>query len=156
VICGVDPGLSGAIAYIGEHGVTVYDMPTRCVRVSGQERRRIDMAQLATIFELHEGDVSLTVIEEVHSQPHDGHVGAFSFGKAAGCVELGAHFTGGRIELVAPSVWKTQLGLAGQDKNASRALAIKLFPSFAQLFARVKDDGRAEATLLAFYGSKLK
>lgn len=155
-ICGIDPGLSGAIAYLSDT-VKVYDMPvTPHTMGNGTVRRRIDMQTLASIFELHEGSVSLTVIEEVGAMPKDGPVQAFSFGKSAGAVEMGAVFSGGKRVTVRPSVWKMALGLGGEDKNASRRLAIKLFPAYAPLFARVKDDGRAEAALLAYYGSKLQ
>jgi hypothetical protein len=153
----IDPGLSGAIAYIGKDGITVYDMPTTTHTMgNGAVRRRIDFHTLATIFEIHEGDVSLTVIEEVGAMPHDGPIQAFSFGKSAGAIEMGATFAGGRRVLVRPGVWKTTLGLAGEDKNASRALASKLFPAYAHLWPLKKHDGRAEAVLLAFYGSKLQ
>jgi hypothetical protein len=42
-----------------------------------------------------------------------------------------------------------------ENKDASRQKASMLFPKFAHLWARKKDDGRAEAVLLAHYGSKL-
>lgn len=88
--------------------------------------------------------------------PKDGPVQAFSFGKSAGAIEMGAVFSGGKRVLVRPSIWKTQLGLTGQDKSASRNLAARLFPAYSEFFKRVKDDGRAEAVLLAYYGSRLQ
>jgi hypothetical protein len=39
-----------------------------------------------------------------------------------------------------------------QRKTASRERAQLLLPNYADLFARVKDDGRAEAALLALWG----
>jgi crossover junction endodeoxyribonuclease RuvC len=42
----------------------------------------------------------------------------------------------------------------GADKTASRRLACQKWPAFSHLWARVKDDGRAEAALLAYFGSK--
>jgi crossover junction endodeoxyribonuclease RuvC len=38
------------------------------------------------------------------------------------------------------------------SKDAARAEAIRRWPGQAQLFARVKDDGRAEAALIAIAG----
>jgi hypothetical protein len=38
------------------------------------------------------------------------------------------------------------------DKNASRALASQFFPDCSDQWKRVKDDGRAEAALIAHYG----
>ncbi len=42
------------------------------------------------------------------------------------------------------------------DKDASRAMACRLFPRHSALFARKKDDGRSEAALLAMYGARLE
>jgi crossover junction endodeoxyribonuclease RuvC len=42
----------------------------------------------------------------------------------------------------------------GKDgaKDRSRALAISKWPAHAQLFARVRDDGRSDAALIALAG----
>jgi crossover junction endodeoxyribonuclease RuvC len=40
------------------------------------------------------------------------------------------------------------------DKGESRRRATQLFPDYADQWTRVKDDGRAEAALLAFYLAK--
>jgi hypothetical protein len=37
------------------------------------------------------------------------------------------------------------------DKGESRALAMRLWPDHGDRFARVKDDGRAEAALIAWW-----
>jgi hypothetical protein len=41
-------------------------------------------------------------------------------------------------------------------KDAARKRACQLFPQVAGLFSRVKDDGRAEAALLAYYAHHMK
>ena len=51
-------------------------------------------------------------------------------------------------ELVRPAVWKKAARI-GKDKGSARKAAQERFPDAADLFARVKDDGRAEAALLA-------
>ena len=38
------------------------------------------------------------------------------------------------------------------DKGACRLMAQRMWPALSDLFARVRDDGRAEAALLGFYG----
>jgi crossover junction endodeoxyribonuclease RuvC len=56
-----------------------------------------------------------------------------------------------------PPSWKRLVGLPpGRDgaKDAARAEAIRRWPEKAGLFARVKDDGRAEAALIAVAGMK--
>ena len=53
-------------------------------------------------------------------------------------------------ESIAPSAWKAQMGIPkGATKDVSRARALALFPALAEQLARKKDDGRAEALLLA-------
>jgi hypothetical protein len=49
--------------------------------------------------------------------------------------------------------WKKANGLVKKPKSASRGLAMELWPDAAPLFKRVKDDGRAEACLIARAGS---
>ena len=54
---------------------------------------------------------------------------------------------------VTPQVWMKAVGRQkGKNKDASRARACQLFPSYAHYFERKKDDGRADAALLCYYG----
>jgi crossover junction endodeoxyribonuclease RuvC len=55
---------------------------------------------------------------------------------------------------VSPAVWKRHFKLSA-DKEASRALALRLFPATAEHFSRKKDHGRAEAALIARSGSEV-
>jgi crossover junction endodeoxyribonuclease RuvC len=57
--------------------------------------------------------------------------------------------------MIAPACWKRAVGIPpGKDgaKDAARSEAIRRFPASAALFARVKDDGRAESVLIAVAG----
>jgi crossover junction endodeoxyribonuclease RuvC len=54
------------------------------------------------------------------------------------------------LHLVTPAKWKRYFGLDA-DKEKSRALALRLWPSRSDLFTRKRDHGRAEAALLARY-----
>jgi crossover junction endodeoxyribonuclease RuvC len=75
---------------------------------------------------------------------------SFNFGDGFG--QLKAVFRALRLEpvLVEARSWKNYYGLPN-DKEASRALAVKRFPSAATQLARKKDNGRAEALLIALY-----
>ncbi len=152
---GVDPGLSGAVAFYDLEKaavVAVHDMPLH--EVSG--KRHIDLYQLAAIIDGHAKDIEFAVIEEVGVMTgKEGVVGMFRFGQAAGCVQgiVAAYMI--PMFLVKPSVWKSAMGLT-RDKDHSRQKASQLFPSSAHLWARKKDDGRAEALLLAVFGSKVR
>lgn len=160
---GIDPGLSGAIAVIGpEPGqLRVEDLPTL---VSGS-RSRLNVARfLATLDRLSRLQPAAirvpAYLEQVTAMPRQGVGSAFNFGRTYG--EIRGALIAMRFELhdVTPQTWKFALGLRAEPgadtkarKAASRARAIELFPEAAHLFARAKDDGRAEAALIAFYGA---
>ena len=57
-----------------------------------------------------------------------------------------------RHAALAPACWKRAVGLSMASKDAARSEALRRWPSHAALFARVKDDGRAEAALIALAG----
>lgn len=139
---GVDPGISGAIALIDDRGVLVdvYDMPVVAGQVS---------PQLLGTLECWDGDqFGTVVIEAVHAMPGQGVSSMHKFGRAVGIVE--GVLWRRPVEYVTPAVWKKALGL-GKDKELSRRRAIELWPGHADKFARAKDDGRAEAALIALW-----
>lgn len=156
---GVDPGLDGAIALFDldhpEHS-SVFSMPT----MTRNKHRVIDPSALASsVHCLISGKADheiLGVIENVHSRPRQ--AGAFNFGLSTGIVHgILAAFNIDFV-LVAPTAWKPALGLSlrpnetpAENKTRSRILAAKTFPHLAEAFSRVKDDGRAEALLIATY-----
>jgi len=151
VIIGIDPGLSGALAFLGDKGLIVIDMPT----LKAGSKRAIDEVELARIIDAAYklGDIEFAVLEQVATRPGEGAVGAFTFGRGYGLLRgiLRAHY----IPIIdcTPARWKRDLGIkAGAGKDASRALAKERFQRDAELFNRVKDDGRADASLLAYWG----
>ncbi len=80
--------------------------------------------------------------------PKQGVASTFAFGKAYGVI-LGVTATiGYRTVHVRPNIWKKTMGL-NADKGRSRRMACDRWPLTADVFARVRDDGRAEAALLA-------
>lgn len=141
---GVDPGVTGAIALVAEDGqlVDAFDMPTVANQVSAQ--------LLATIECWGTDQFGTVVIEDVHSMPKQGVTSSFNFGRSKGVVEGVFAGAGRPLEYVSPARWKKALGLT-KDKGASRRRAIELWPNHADKFARVKDDGRAEAALIALW-----
>jgi len=77
----------------------------------------------------------------------------FRFGQGYGAIQMA--LAGHKIptRLVTPAKWKSHFGLS-RDKGVSRGLAMQRFPEQSQMFSRVKDDGRAEAALIALYGQE--
>lgn len=150
---GVDPGLTGAIAVLDPTGalVEVIDMPA----ADGHVFAAALAAQLQSILSEPRsvGDGVTAWVEDVHSMPGQGVASTFKFGRSVGVVVgvLGALAV--PVRWVSPAQWKRASGL-GKDKGASRRRAQELWPDHASLFARVRDDGRAEAALIAMYGRK--
>lgn len=145
-VMGIDPGLSGAIAFIFEsdpHRIAVEDMPV----VDGNVSAPI-LAQTIRKFA-----PSYAVIEHVNAMPKQGVSSTFNFGKAFGQV-IGV---GGALNIplhfVTATKWKRRFHLSA-DKEEARAMALRLFPACATSFARKKDHGRAEAALIAKYGAE--
>lgn len=75
----------------------------------------------------------------------------FRFGQQVGAIEMAAAAHGHELRYVTPSTWKAHFGLSA-DKGVARGYAMKRFPALADQLSRVKDDGRAEALLIALYG----
>lgn len=150
---GIDPGLSGALAIVEPVPavVQVFDMPT--LEING--RNRLDMhALLALLREwnmLH--DIKGVLVEDVGAMP--GQAFMFPFGFACGAAQMAVTAVQLPLRLVTPQKWKKHYGLRGgkENKDQSRLLASRLFPAHAAKWARKKDDGRAEAVLLANYGA---
>jgi crossover junction endodeoxyribonuclease RuvC len=104
----------------------------------------------------YSGPAGHGVVENVNGMGRQ--AGAGNFGKTIGACEMAVVAAGCELVRVTPQTWKFGVGLTANPdadtkarKNASRARAIELFPDYAHLFARVKDDGRAEAALMAWW-----
>ena len=155
-ILGIDPGMGGALAIYSTGFTGVYDIPKSI-------NSGIDAQALASLVErIHLTYPGITaVVERVSSMPRQ--AGAFAFGLSTGIIHgcLASH--GIPFELVSPSVWKPKMGLArypdetyAQNKTRARMLAMQLFPGLVSRLKRVRDDGRAEALLMAVYWSARK
>ena len=143
MILGIDPGISGALAWVSDDGhlLSAMDMPT--LEVNG--KAKVNPHILAS--ELNFRKPKIVVIEEVGAMPGQGVTSMFNFGYSAGillgiCAGLGIPTVFYR-----PAVWKRQAGVP-TDKGAARQMAQRLWPG-SRAFDRVKDHGRAEAALLA-------
>ncbi len=143
-VLGIDPGLTGALAWVSREGhlIEINDMPIAAMR----QRKKIVPALLADMMQLRE--IDFVVIEQVGPHRGEGVGGAFSFGYGAGLLEGVATALGLPVHFYSPATWKRRAGVPG-DKGAARAMACRYWPGASGLFARVKDDGRAEAALLA-------
>ncbi len=150
---GIDPGLSGAIAIISPESLKIFDMPTMTVERNGKAKRQVSASELAEMLYLYSGRDCHVYVEKVSAMAGQGVTSVFSFGRSFGMIEgiLAAFKL--PVTYVAPATWVKAIG-RGQGKDASRARAMELFPSDQDQFKRVKDDGRADAALIAYWGSR--
>lgn len=151
-IIGIDPGLSGAVAVLtGSDSLIVIDMPTMTVERNGKSKRQVSASELAAIFANFNSDDTHVFVEKVSAMAGQGVTSVFSFGRSFGMIEgiLAAFRL--PVTYVAPATWVKAVG-RGQGKDASRARAMELFPNNQADFKRVKDDGRSDSALIAYWG----
>ena len=141
-ILGIYPGLSGAMALVGDGHLAVEDMPF----VGSNKNRVVDMLRMADIIKHWSPDHA--VIEKVHAMPGQGVSSTFRFGQTLGRTEAVIALAEIPLTYVQPTKWKKFFRL-GRDKEDSRRLAIELYPHIADRLHRKKDEGRAEALLIA-------
>lgn len=148
IIIGIDPGISGAIAMLIDNELMIVsDMPV----LKPGKKTIIDARELASLLDSdYDGNPVHVVIENVASRPNQGVSSMFSLGHSAGMIEGVVAALGYPYSMIAPAKWKRKAGLLGKDKEASRALAKRLYPD-ADLRYK-KHHGRAEAILIARYG----
>lgn len=152
VILGIDPGLSGALAFLDTETniVAVEDMPTVTVIRNKKEKREVSPQLIAAaIIKRH---VDAAYLERVNAMTGQGVSSVFSFGRSAGVIEGILAAFDIPTTLVLPLTWQRAMDVRG-GKDASRERAMQLFPASAELFQRKKDDGRADAALIAKHGS---
>lgn len=130
----------------------IEDMP---LAKSTTGRDELDLRRLGEILlPVTHANRRIGVLERVSAMPRDGVAGAFSFGQGYGALRMALVGHGYEDRLVTPVTWKKHFRLS-RDKGVSRSYACSRFPGYAQYFSRVKDDGRAEAALIALYGAEV-
>lgn len=156
-IIGIDPGLKGAIAILDGDDLRVYDMPVLEYTLgSGKTRTELNLGRLASYIRSTEG---IAYMEAINGRSQGRGFTEFRFGEAYGMSKAALVLTGTPYNLVSPQKWKSYFGLkktkgmtGPEFKTLSRELAMQKFPAKANRFKRKKDDGRAEAALIALYG----
>jgi crossover junction endodeoxyribonuclease RuvC len=143
MIVGIDPGISGALAWVSDEGflLSAMDMPT--LEVNG--KMKVNPHILASDLSFRKPKIA--VIEDVGAMPGQGVSSMFNFGYSAGILAGVCAGLGIPTVFYRPAVWKRQAGVPA-DKGAARQMAQRLWPG-SRAFDRVKDHGRAEAALLA-------
>ena len=138
-IIGVDPGVKGAIAIydVADRNVTCFDMPDTTT----------GLHDLVSFFP----PVAGAMIEKPFYPKVIGVRNVARIAESYGKILSAFAWCGIPVREVRPADWKASLNLSSH-KAASREMAGRFFPDDAHQWAQVKDDGRAEAALLAWFG----
>lgn len=144
VFAGIDPGATGAMALIAPDGtfVSVQDYP-------GDECLLADMVRSVRL----EYRIVGAVIEIQQAMPKQGVSSTFALGVNYGSWLMALAAFDIPFAALRPNEWKRHLGYPAGDyarsKEHSLLLARRRWPEAADYLKRKKDNGRAEALLLA-------
>ena len=141
IYCGIDPGFSGAWGMIDHHGE--YWSCGDMIHNGNHLLSRDIIAEMKQAIDRQ--DVEF-ILEAVHAMPKQGVSSTFKFGMSFGSAITIIERFSKVVHMVTPQQWKKDMKLSS-DKAESLAMARDLWP-LAPLH-RVKDNGRAEALLLA-------
>lgn len=145
---GIDPGLSGGLAFIDEYGPAhVAKMPV----ITNAGKKVIDSGAVRDLVEklcgIHQ---PVAVIEKVHAMPGQGVTSMFSFGYGYGLLAGILSAMRVPVEHVRPQAWQSVV-LGGIDKSLGKKRSVvwakDRFPMLGEL-----SDGQADALAMAYYG----
>jgi len=144
-ILGVDIGMNGALSFYDGAELLCYDMPVFKV-AKGNE---LDILRISDIIRTN--SPTEAYIEKALLMPTNGKTAYQKLGEAEGAFKgvlcaLKIPYT-----IVHPVTWKKAMGCT-KDKDEARMRASQLLPAHAHNWTLKKEDGKAEASLIALYG----
>lgn len=142
IALGIDPGKTGGLAVVdGLQAIEWAPMPAT-------ERETWDLVREYASL------ASFALIEAVTSRPGQGVVSMFTFGRGYGGLRMALVAAGVPWDAVTPQRWQGALSCRTKGrKEVTRAKAQQLFP---EIQLRAKDDGIADALLIAHYASAVR
>lgn len=152
MILAIDPGAKGALAFfdVDKGNLVIVDMPT--VEVKRGNKAKVEISPQLLGAEIKSRLPRIAVLERVGSMPGQGVSSMFQFGRGVGMLEGVLAALQIPVTYITPQAWQKAVGVRG-GKDAGRARAAELFPAYADLFKRAKDDGRADAALMAWWAA---
>lgn len=169
LILSVDPGLSGALAFLGDDWAKVFDLPTAPMEGAGTIRRRVHGPGLQQLLlaNIPEGESDVHFVIEALStggQVSSAQANGSQY-RTRGTIECLAECLGLDVHEVYARTWKAFFGLVGKKAGAgdgeseqakARRIATSLYPDLEQDLRRVLDHNRAESILVGhFYRKKM-
>jgi crossover junction endodeoxyribonuclease RuvC len=136
----------------GGDRLVVRDIPVHALTRGGKAKREVDVQALVDTVSVWSERRPTVIIENSTPMPGQGSASTFSFGKTFGLIYGVCAANKLVIVKVAAAKWKRDLAVP-KDKDGARARASVLLPKHSANWPLKKHDGRAEAALLALYGS---
>lgn len=151
MICGIDPGLKGGIAFLDRGIVLANRTPILKTKVKKKAKTYLDVGSIVAL--LLQNKPSHIYIEKQQAMPRQGVASTFMTGFGYG-IYLGIFITLGiKYTEVSPSKWKKDLHVTS-DKDQARERATQIFPNAAEMWSLKCEDGVAEAAMIAYWGAK--
>lgn len=156
LVLGIDPGSSGALAFYdpASGDLRIEDMPSVSVKRGSGSKSEPAPSVLCSILSIEAPD--MVWLEKVGARPGEAAGASFSFGRSVGVIEGVIAAMAYPLSHVAPADWQRYTRCrAGKEGNCLRAC--ELFPRHSALFRGPRGgwlDGRADAALIAWYGSR--
>lgn len=174
IYIGIDPGINGAWAWIGDArnpysvGMGAKPLYPACgARTFPLAGDLLDVRALAHELDSLIGDFDplggvIVTLEKAQAMPKNGAVSMFNYGRTVGRTETTLMFIRNlrlRVEEVRPPAWK-KVVLAGtaKDKAAAIEYVTRAFPGVSLLAterSRTPHDGMADALCIAEYGRRM-
>lgn len=173
IVIGIDPGKTGAVAiFRNKKFHSVFDCPLGVGKNGKSEFNIPEMAKLLKAGEYDKDCKRSAIIEQQHAFAQQGGVGNFTSGQGYGIWLTSLFMTGFNANLVTSQMWRgvifteseknqiQSLETLKERKAARKALSIQrakeLWPKSIPYLSRKKDDGRAEAILIATAGIRMR
>ena len=153
---GIDPGLSGAIAFLRYKSViAIHPMPLRMYSASKEEPDSKALYELLRAY----GKVECIGIEQVGAVKGSSASSAFTFGRAFQAVLAAVEISGLPHVRIQPKEWKKSI-LVGTDQSKEAAIGFvkRMYPGVDLIPPGESKDSHdfAEAICLAKYAQKVK
>lgn len=157
ITIGIDPGLTGAVAFVDSRGsCTFEDMPTLSLPGNPYVKRRVDAKRLAELLRSNcpIGEPVRALVEAVRTMGGQNNAVQTqgSLMRTLGAIEAVLEVLRIEFESVEPQRWKGFYAI-GADKGDSLAVARKLYPTAP--LNRKADHNKAEALLIAHYAQRV-
>lgn len=165
---GIDPGLHGAISCICEKEIVFYKMPLIQQPWSLSKKQMVCARKLFEILFPYCSDNQLNkeeniIIEAVNAMPKQGISSTWKFAGAFYTTIAVCHLLETNPVFIHPASWKRKMGFVGQNKDATRKAALKLYPYLKKeltpqrkVLTLKEAQGKADALFIAIAGGDSK